>query len=100
MGVIPESKVNGSIDRNHLDAYVHGAHEWKISLYDDGIDYWAPYNSYKYGVENKPSKTSWKRPDRPQLPISDIVKSLEVVDEGAASTTSKGEKRKRKALAS
>ena len=63
VGVISKSNADGSIDRDHLDAYVHGAHEWKISLYDDGIDYYAPYSGYKYGVENKSTMASRKRPD-------------------------------------
>ena len=64
MGAIPESNADSFIDRDHLDAYVHGAHEWKIGLYEDGIDNCAPYNNYKYGIKNKSTMASRKRPDQ------------------------------------
>lgn len=53
MGVISDLKADGSVDRDHLDVYVHGTSEWKIGLYEDGIDCFAPDNGYKYGVENR-----------------------------------------------
>ena len=88
------------IDRDHLDVYIHVAHEWKIGLYDDGIDYCDPYNGYKYGVENKSTMASRKRPDRLKPPILGTVKSLEAVDEGATSYAGKGKKKIRNSLAS
>ena len=33
-----ESEADGTLDRDHLDAYVHSAFEWKIGLGDGGID--------------------------------------------------------------
>lgn len=57
MGAVSESNTDGTVDSNHLDTYVHGASEWKIGLYEGGIDCCAPYNSYKYGVENHSTMT-------------------------------------------
>lgn len=61
-GVIPKPNANGSINCDHLDAYVHDASKWKIGLYDDGIDYCAPYNCYNYGVENHSTMDRKKGP--------------------------------------
>lgn len=91
---------DGSIDRDHWDAYVHSVSEWKIGLYEDGIDYYAPYKCYKYGVDNHSTKAGKRRPGRSQPLISGTVKSLEAIDGDTATSVGKGEKRKRKALAS
>ena len=61
MGTISKSNADGSIDRNHLDTYVHGASKWKIGLYEDGVDRCAPFNNYKYGVENQSFMARRKR---------------------------------------
>ena len=97
VGVIPKSNANSSIDRDHLDAYVHNAHEWKIGLYEDGIYFCAPYNGYEYGFENKSTMASRNRPNQSQPPILGTVKSFEAIDKGATTSASKGEKRKQKA---
>lgn len=60
---ILESNANGLIDRDHLDEYVHGAFEWKIGLYEDGIDYCTSFSGYKYGIENLSTMARKKRPD-------------------------------------
>lgn len=53
VGVVTDSNTDGLINCEHLEAYVHGACEWKIGLYEDGFDCYVPFNNYKYGVENQ-----------------------------------------------
>lgn len=96
MGVISDSNADGSINRDHLDTYVHGVHKWKINLYDDDIDYCAPYYGCKYGVENKSTTASWKGSDQPRPPISSIVKPFHA----NPSSAGEGQTRKRKVKAS
>ena len=56
----------------------HSASEWKTSLGDGGIDWCAPYNGYKYGVDNQSTMARRKRPDRPRPPTSSTTKTSQV----------------------
>lgn len=91
--MIAESDVDGTLDCDHLDAYVHNAFEWKIGLGDWGVGWCAPYNGYKYGVDNQSTMARGKRPGRPCPPIS----STAIPSQADPSSAGEGQLRKRKA---
>ena len=65
-----------TLDRDHMDTYVHNAYKWKIGLYEGGVDCCTPYNGYKYGVENQSTMARRKRPNEPHPHMSSTANPL------------------------